>query len=48
MKSAVAGAMITKSAQRANSMCDMAFSASGSHEIAAHLATGHGLESHRR
>jgi hypothetical protein len=31
-KSAVAGAMITKSAQRASSMCDMAFSASGSHK----------------
>ena len=30
-KSAVAGAMITKSAQRASSMCDIAFSASGSH-----------------
>ena len=31
MKSAVAGAIITKSAQRASSMCDIAFSASGSH-----------------
>ncbi len=30
MKSAVAGAMTTKSAQRASSMCDIAFSASGS------------------
>ena len=48
MKSAVAGAMITKSAQRASSMCDIAFSASGIPQVAAHFAAGDGLEGHRR
>ena len=47
-KSAVAGAMITKSAQRASSMCDIAFSASGSHRSLRTSRPGHRLEGHRR